>query len=506
VTASPPAETPKNKSVFKPVLLLMSGRVTAFVATFFIPVILARIFDPVTFGTYKQLFLIQSTIYFMIQLGMATSLYYFLPLDAEEAGKYVANSIVFLGAAGLAGAGALVAASPMIARSMSNPALGPYLPWTAFYLFLMMLSAGFEIVLISRGKYLWASAAYGLTDLSRAAAFIIPVVLFHKLDWLLRGGVILAGLKAVLAILYFRSAFGATFKMDKVLMRKQLAYALPLGMAVLVEITQQNLPPYFVSWLSDPATFAVFAVGCLQIPLVEFATSPTSDVMMVRMQESLAAGNLPGVLDIWHDTTWKLALMFFPLTALVIASGREIITLLFTHKYDAAVPLFMVWSSIIAIQILQVDGVLRVFAQTRLILILNLMRLVIVGGLIAVAIRQFHLMGAVVVMLLAQFLFKIAALSRMGRLLDVSAARLLPWRRLSALAGASVAAALAAMLVRTRLHSPLFGILVVMGIVHVIVFGLIVWFFNLLHEDERLAISSWIQKKTGRFSAVSVRS
>jgi O-antigen/teichoic acid export membrane protein len=70
VTISPT----ESESVFKPALLLMSGRTLAFAATFFIPVVLARIFDPAEFGTYKQLFLIHSTIFYIAQLGMAASL------------------------------------------------------------------------------------------------------------------------------------------------------------------------------------------------------------------------------------------------------------------------------------------------------------------------------------------------------------------------------------------------------------------------------------------------
>ena len=62
------------RSVFKPAMLIMSGRMLAFAATFFIPVVLVRIFDPSQFGTYKQLFLIHSSIFFIAQLGMASSL------------------------------------------------------------------------------------------------------------------------------------------------------------------------------------------------------------------------------------------------------------------------------------------------------------------------------------------------------------------------------------------------------------------------------------------------
>src|ERR1019366_9088261 len=129
MTAAAPIEVRKADSVFKPVLLLMSGRGLAFVATFFIPVVLARIFDPGQFGTYKQLFLIYSSVFFIAQLGMATSLYYFLPTAPLDTGKYVANSLVFLGGAGLVGCAVLVMAAPQVGRSLNNGELARYLPW-----------------------------------------------------------------------------------------------------------------------------------------------------------------------------------------------------------------------------------------------------------------------------------------------------------------------------------------------------------------------------------------
>ncbi len=104
--------------------------------------------------------------------------------------------------------------------------------------------------------------------------------------------------------------------------------------------------------------------------------------MMVRMQEHLARGRRSLVIEIWHDTFWKLALFFFPLVALVVVEARDIIVTLFTAKYVASIPLFRVWSGLILLATLQVDGVLRVFAETRFLFLLNLMRLTITGGLL----------------------------------------------------------------------------------------------------------------------------
>jgi O-antigen/teichoic acid export membrane protein len=503
MTAMLPETMPRSESVFKPALLLMCGRTLAFIATFFIPVVLVRVFDPTQFGTYKQLFLIYSTVYLIAQVGMASSLYYFLPLGPRNAGRYVANSLAFLGTAGLVGFGALLLMRPKLAHWLSNPDLSRYLVWMGLYLFLTMVSAGLEIVLISRARYLWASASYLLSDLARAAASILPVLLYRQLDGLLQGLVMVACLRAAIALFYFRKEFHDTFHLDRSLFKSQLAYALPFGLAVLVEILQGSLPQYLVAYLSSPATFAIFAVGCLSIPLVDFAASPTSDVMMVRMQENLAAGRKRAVLAIWHDTTWKLALLFFPLGALVMVAAREIIVFLFTAKYAASIPILMVWSTTILLTTLQVDGVLRVFAQTRLLVALNLMRLAIIAGLIHWSLSKFSLIGPVFAIVLATLAFKTAALVRMKWLLQVRVGELLPWRNLAALLGASAGAAAVALAVKTQLDVPTLPLLMATSAAHVITYALLVWNFDLLHPSERLAIAGWVRRVCGSVARVA---
>ena len=490
--------TQQTESVFRPALLLMSGRTLAFAATFFIPVVLARIFDPALFGTYKQLFLIYSTVYLIAQLGMSTSLYYFLPQGPREAGRYVANSMLFLGTGGLVCFGALIVAAPKLAHWLSNSELPKYLPWIGAYIFLQMLSSALEIVLVSRGQYFRASACYALSDMARAAAFLVPVLVFHQLAWLLKGAVFVAFLRVLLTVFYFRREFRGGFAPDRALFKSQLAYALPFAAAVLVEIVQASLPQYVVSHLFDPATFAIFAVGCLQIPLVEFAAAPTSDVMMVKMQEKLAEGRMPAVVGIWLDTTWKLALLFFPLVVFCVVAARQIIVLLFTAKYVASVPIFIAWSTMTLLSTLQVDGVMRVFAQTRFLLALNVMRLVIIAGLLKWSLAEFGLLGPALAIVLATLAFKAAALIRMKKLLDISAAQLLPWGSMAALLAASAGAGVAAWAVKSQMHAATVPLLFAMGLVFTIAYAALVWHFGLLNSGEKLAVARWARKLQAR--------
>src|SRR5712672_3549761 len=93
-----------------PVSVMVIGRGVGYVAAFAIPVVLARLFDQTDFGIYKQLFLIYGSVYVLAQLGVAESLYYFVPRQAEEAGRHVCNALMTLALAGGASVALLVLA------------------------------------------------------------------------------------------------------------------------------------------------------------------------------------------------------------------------------------------------------------------------------------------------------------------------------------------------------------------------------------------------------------
>jgi O-antigen/teichoic acid export membrane protein len=444
---------------FWPELVLTLGRSAGFAVTFLIPVVLVRVFDQATFGAYKQLFLVFATLYFIAQGGMAESLFYFVPQAQGRRGAYVANAAIGLGVMGLVSGALLWAGAPAIAAWLNNPALAAHLPWIGAFLLLMLVSAGLEIVLIARGRFAWAAASYGLSDLLRSALFILPALITRRLEWVLAGAVAFAALRVVVTLGYFAGEFKGALRPGNGALKEQLSYALPFGAAVLIEAIQGNLHQYVVSARFDTATFALYAVGCLQIPFVDFVAGPAGNVMMVRMSERLADENRGAVVGLWHQTTLRLALIFFPLTALLLVLGRDLIVVLFTPAYAASVPIFLVWSLAILFPVLQTDGVLRVFARTRFLLLVNVARLVLILGSISWFLSTFGLMGAVLVTLSGMIVAKGLMLFDMSRLLKVGLRGLLPWRGLGATAALAAAAAAPAWAVMKALADhPLAGL------------------------------------------------
>ena len=446
-------------AALKSSLMLTAGRCAAFLPTFFIPVVLARALDPAQFGTYKQVFLVYSTLYLIAQLGMAESLFYFLPRDPRGAGRLAANSVAFLAAAG-AGAGLVLAAgASAVSGWFGNPAHVVGLRLAGIFLFLTMAAAPLEIILISRGRHSAAALSYFLSDALRAFCLIAPGLLFRDIAWILAGAIAfgLARLGALIGVLGWE--FGGGLRPNPVLLGRQLAYALPFGSAVLVEILQGQLHQYAVSIRYDAATFAVYAVGCLQIPFVEFVAGPACNLMMVEMGEKLGAGDRRGALAAWHETTVRIALIVVPAVAALLIGGRELILLLFSERYAASVPTFLVWSTALLPGVLQTDGVLRAFAQTRFLFLMNLLKLALIAATIGWLLSAFGLPGAALATICALAAGKAAALLRIARLFGVGLREILPWRALGGILSAAAVAGLPALLLKGGVRLPILPML-----------------------------------------------
>lgn len=425
---------------------------------------------------------------------MAESLYYFIPQRAADGGKVVLNSVVILALAGLACLGALAVFSSGIARRVGNPGAAVYLVPIGVFLLLMLMTAVLEISVIARKQYRRAAFTYAFSDLGRSLFFILPVLLLKSLPWLLAGAVAFAALRLFYTLWYLKREFGKELALDWPCLRRQFAYTLPFEMAIIVEILQANYHQYAVSAHFGAVTFAIYAVGCLQLPFVDFVSTPASNVMMGRMTDEITEGRNTSVLAIWHDTTRKLGLIFIPIFVLLVTSAREIILLLFTARYAAAIPIFMLWAAVVLLAVFPTDGLLRVYAQTRFILFLNLVRLGVIAGMIGWFLSAFGIKGAVLITLLATVISKSLAMARATSLMKVSAVRILPWESLAAIGVASAAAALPAWVVKTQVHLHPIPLLMLMGTAFAISYAGLVLGFGLLSEGEKLAMTGWLRR------------
>jgi O-antigen/teichoic acid export membrane protein len=280
---------------------------------------------------------------------------------------------------------------------------------------------------------------------------------------------------------------------DLALMKDQFAYAGPFALAVVIQILQSNLHSYAVFYSFDPASFAIYSVGCLQIPLIDLVFSSASSVMMVRMGRARTEGRLDVARAILADSTRKLALVFFPIVSFLMASAPWLISFLFTDAYLPAAPIFMIWSASILTSAFQVDGVLRVFARTRFIFVMHFLTLVLVLALIVPFLSWFGMAGAASVSLLATLAAKSLGLWRVKRLMGAPLRDFLPWKALGSILLLSAAAAVPAWIVMIELPVPALVRLALGGTVFVLTYTALVLACGLLSRAERAGLMALLR-------------
>jgi hypothetical protein len=119
----------------------------------------------------------------------------------------------------------------------------------------------------------------------------------------------------------------------------------------------------------------------------------------------------------------------------------DLIRLLFTDRYAAAVPLFRVSLLFVPMSALPLDAVMRAKAQSRFMLLVASVKLLLTVILVEVGLRSVGTPGALLGWMLAEEIGRAMMLWRAARVLRTSIVQLLPGRRMALCAFAAVAGA-----------------------------------------------------------------
>jgi O-antigen/teichoic acid export membrane protein len=180
-------------------------------------------------------------------------------------------------------------------------------------------------------------------------------------------------------------------------------------------------------------------------------------------------------------------MVLVPLYVFMLFNARPVMTLLYTDRFAAAVPVFQVVLTLIPLTVVALDYVPRAFADTRFVLTLNMCRLLVTVIALAVLVDRFGAVGAAVASVTGTAAGKVLAMLRARRLLGVPLARLIPWTRLGYVTAASAAAVIVAWLVRGALGT---GPVALLGwlVVFTVCYGVAVWSAGALTRKEREAM------------------
>jgi O-antigen/teichoic acid export membrane protein len=348
-------------------VLLTAANTIGFGISFFLPIILARLFTVTEYGVFKQAFLVVGTALTWLPLGFNLTAYYYLPRETpDHQGAVVLNIIIVNAAVGSAAMVPLLFWPDLLALLTGGPELNVYGSLIGVIIFLWMIGSFLDVVAIAYGQIANAAVFILLNQLSKTGLMVTAVLLFGTLHALILAAVVQGFLQCLLLFWYLQSRFPAFWKrFNWSLLRSQVRYALPIGTAGLVFSMQGSLHHFFVSYNFGPDAYAIYSVGCFAIPLFVLIGDPINLIVIRQVSHLQSESRRKEIVLLVVTTTRYLLLIFLPLYASLTVLGRDIILLLFTDRYLSSWPIFIITLIALPFSALVSDPIIRAYYQYR---------------------------------------------------------------------------------------------------------------------------------------------
>jgi O-antigen/teichoic acid export membrane protein len=401
---------------------LILGRISIFLVSFALPLVLVRRLDQSQFGLYRQLFLVMGTMLAVLPIGFGMSAYYFLPRARYARGAIVLNVLLFHGAIGGAAFLALTLFPDLLGTLLNDASTTRYAPLVGAIVCAWIVGSLLEIIPIANQEAKQATGLLVASQVVRMLAMLGAVIYFGSVRALLGAALLHAAYQVTVLLGYLRSRFrGFWRRFDPGTLWEQFRYAVPLGVAVLLGTIQVDLHNYFVAYRLGVSAFAVYAIGAFELPIVGIVGDSVASVLLPRVNLLHEQGSNRDIVALTAEAIRKLALAYFPIYVLLLVVARDLIILLFTARYAGSWNIFVVNLTLLPLSVLIIDPVVRAYAEgRRLLLPLRLVSLPVSVLALWLAVGRFGMVGAIIVTVAMNVAERVILTVRLAQVLGVN--------------------------------------------------------------------------------------
>ena len=352
----------KPNSLTHQSIWILFAKVLGFALNTMLPLLVVRYLSQDNVGVYRQAFLVASNAVLVLPLGFSMSAYYFLNRDPEKRPAAVFNILIFNFAMGAAAFFVLLFFPQLLGAAFQSTELTRLAPAVGTLIWLWIFSGFLETAALALQEARLAAAFIILSQLFKTGLMIAAVLVLHTVDSLIYATIVLFAVQSSVLVWYLHRKFPRFWRrFEWTFFRTQMAYSLPFGFSVLLYVGQTDIHNYFVSHSFSAADFAIYSVGCFQLPLIAMLYESVGAVMIPRMSQMQDEDKKREMLELTVNATQKLAFFYFPLFAFLMIVAGEFITTLFTKDYSASVSIFRVNLFALPLFSLVVDPITRAY-------------------------------------------------------------------------------------------------------------------------------------------------
>ena len=333
-----------DTSIGRRTLVFTAARVAGTGSILVLFVLLSHLLAAPEYGTFRQVWLVNKGLLDVLALGVPLSVYYFVPrLSDDHKRRFVAQSLLVLAGLGLVLAAGVFIGAPVLARTFNNPEIEPLLRLFALYPLFAMPVSGLESVLLSLGR----SAQYSvflIVDrvalVATAAAAVLLSRSLHTLFLALVGFGVIELLAGAWLAWY---AIGHLPRGGDWRIVDQLRFALPSGLANLVDVINVEVDKLMAAAFFTVSEFASFANGAFEVPFLGVIVGSVGAILLPEFSREHERGDRAAIARLWHAAITRVAKLLAPATVFLFVMAGDVVQLLFSSKYADSVPIFRVY-------------------------------------------------------------------------------------------------------------------------------------------------------------------
>jgi len=372
----------------KRVTILAISKLLNFAVQFLTPIFLVRILDRELYGQYKEFFVYASLIGSFISFSIKYNLLYFIPKYSKGLKYFITHTILLEFISCFIGVIIVYLFQTNIIESSS-------------YNFFFLLIA--YLILINNFDFLepyWLSKKKSKYVLYYSFIFAVLRVIFVVGTAYITKDVITI-LYTVLFFEFARLLFGIIFSLykkllvfhlDYTLLKEQLVYIIPLGLAGLLVSFNSEVSKFVISTSLGPSALALYAIGSQRLPLVGIIRSSIIDVVFPDMSESVKEKPMEA-LNLWKRANVLYLFLLVPLFFLQIYYAETIITILFTSDYLGSVIIFQIYLIFFLLQCFEMGAPIRAMNKNKYLLIGHIFYTIIHIGVLYLSYQYFGIIG-----------------------------------------------------------------------------------------------------------------
>ncbi len=476
---------------------LMFARTVGFVLSVGLPILLVRLFDQKQYGVYKQAFVVVQTTYSLLNLGVGLSAFYYMPRKTEGRSLVALNIVAFNVVAGAIPLVVLFLFPRVLGHIFGGPQLVPYARVIGWIMFLTITSAFLEVVATAMQDVKWSTVFIVFAQLSRVVLMTAAALWWRSIEGLLYAAVAQGLLQSAVLIWYLHNRFGRFWtSFDWRFFREQIGYAAPYGLYGMLAAAQGDVHNYFVANVFGPSAFAIYSIGCMQIPLIFLLRDSLSAVLISKISELQHQGRERDILLLTARAMRKTALLCLPVYALLMVTGHDILVFFYTRAYEGSWPIFAINLTTLLLLVVITDPIVRAYAEHRYFIVrvrIAILCLQVVA--LWFATRAIGMKGAILVVVLSAVLERAIVVRRLAGVLGMRLKDVRLFKGIGKIALVSAGCAGATLVVRAALSGVKpFVVLAVCGTSFALLFIGLALLLRLLEPDEEELIRrQWLR-------------